>query len=71
MGTARVISTNLRILLLSAGLLGLFGGCGGPEEGKQVKEEPGVAERRQKGIRDAMKSGAYGPAGQKAMEKKK
>jgi hypothetical protein len=70
MVTACSLSAKVRIVLVGAGLVGLFGGCGGPQEGSQVKEAPGVAERRQKGIRDAMKSGAYGAAAQKVMEKK-
>jgi hypothetical protein len=46
-------------------------GCGGSNDGSRIEESKEVAERRQKGIREAMKSGAYGPQGKKAFQKPK
>jgi hypothetical protein len=71
MGIPRRAVVGVHVLIVSAGLIGLSGGCGGgPEDGAQVQEGRDVAERRQKGIRDAMKSGAYGRLGQQGVEKK-
>jgi hypothetical protein len=71
MAVVRRAAVPVAVLIAGAGLIGLFGGCSGaPDDGAQVQEGQKVAERRQKGIRDAMKSGAYGRLGQKGAEKK-
>jgi hypothetical protein len=71
MGILRRAVVGAHVLIVGAGSIGLFAGCGGPEDGAQVQEGRDIAERRKTGIRDAMKSGAYGRLGQKGMEKKK
>jgi hypothetical protein len=71
MDVRRRALAGVHALIVGAGLIGLSGGCGGgPQDGAQVQEGQDVASRRQKGIRDAMKSGAYGRLGKKGVEKK-
>ena len=56
-----VTRSSLLVFALWGLVAGVSGGCGGaPATGTQAVETPEVLQRREEGVKDAMKRGAYG-----------
>jgi len=52
-----LVSAVARVMIL--GYAVVMAGCGGPEDGSQVKISDQEIQKRSQGIKDAMKSGMY------------